>query len=62
MRLSAVVLLSLALTAAYSAPQAPESLEIYAVDVEGGKATLVVSPSKESLLIDTGTAGEERSA
>ena len=45
MRLSAVVLLSLALTAAYSALQATERLEIYYVDVEGGKATLVVSPS-----------------
>ena len=58
MRLSAVVLLSLALTAAYSALQAPERLEIYVVDVEGGKATLVVSPSNESLLIDTGNVGE----
>ena len=28
------------------------------VDVEGGKATLVVSPSNESLLIDTGNVGE----
>ena len=28
------------------------------VDVEGGKATLVVSPSGESLLIDTGNVGE----
>src|SRR5262249_9171676 len=33
-------------------------LEIYAVDVEGGKATLVVSPDGESLLIDTGNIGE----
>jgi beta-lactamase superfamily II metal-dependent hydrolase len=32
------------------------TLEIYIVDVEGGNATLVVSPSKESLLIDTGNA------
>lgn len=29
-------------------------LEIYFVDVEGGKATLIVSPSGQSLLIDTG--------
>jgi beta-lactamase superfamily II metal-dependent hydrolase len=33
---------------------APESLNIYVVDVEGGNATLVVSPSGESLLVDTG--------
>jgi competence protein ComEC len=30
------------------------SLEIYVVDVEGGNATLVIPPSGESLLIDTG--------
>jgi competence protein ComEC len=36
----------------------PDALEIYAIDVEGGKATLVVAPSRESLLIDTGNAGE----
>ena len=33
------------------------SLRIYAVDVEGGKATLYVSPSGESMLIDTGYDG-----
>ena len=32
-------------------------LEIYFIDVEGGQATLVVSPSKHSLLIDAGFAG-----
>jgi competence protein ComEC len=34
-----------------------KALEIYVVDVEGGNATLLVSPSGESLLIDTGNAG-----
>jgi competence protein ComEC len=34
-----------------------QSLHIYAIDVEGGKATLYVSPSGESMLIDTGYAG-----
>src|SRR5580658_371512 len=29
-------------------------LEIYFIDVEGGQATLVVSPSGQSLLIDAG--------
>jgi beta-lactamase superfamily II metal-dependent hydrolase len=33
------------------------TLEIYFVDVEGGQATLVVSPSGESLLVDAGWAG-----
>src|SRR6185436_5950139 len=34
-----------------------KTLDIYVVDVEGGNATLFVSPSRESLLIDTGNAG-----
>ena len=28
--------------------------EIYVIDVEGGNSTLIVTPSRESLLIDTG--------
>lgn len=34
-----------------------KTLDIYVVDVEGGNATLFVSPAGESLLIDTGNAG-----
>jgi competence protein ComEC len=34
-----------------------QSLEIYFIDVEGGQSTLVVTPTRESLLIDTGFAG-----
>lgn len=34
-----------------------KTLDIYVVDVEGGNATLFVSPSGESLLIDTGNGG-----
>ena len=40
-----------------SALAKPKPLRIYFIDVEGGQATLVVSPSQESLLIDTGFAG-----
>jgi beta-lactamase superfamily II metal-dependent hydrolase len=36
-----------------------KSLQIYFIDVEGGQATLIVSPSGESLLIDTGWPGYE---
>jgi competence protein ComEC len=36
-----------------------KTLEIYFVDVEGGQATLIVSPSGQSLLIDTGWRGFE---
>ena len=36
-----------------------KALQIYFIDVEGGQATLLVSPSGESLLIDTGWPGYE---
>ena len=51
--------LSLLLIVASSAAptQSTKSLDIYLVDVEGGNATLVVSSSGESLLIDTGNVG-----
>ena len=35
---------------------AAKNLEIYSIDVEGGQATLFVSPSGESMLVDTGWA------
>jgi beta-lactamase superfamily II metal-dependent hydrolase len=35
-------------------PQAGNALQIYFVDVEGGQATLFVTPTRQSLLIDTG--------
>ena len=34
-----------------------DTLDIYVIDVEGGEATLFVSPSGESLLVDTGWPG-----
>ena len=34
--------------------QTPGTLDIYWIDVEGGAATLVVTPQRESLLMDTG--------
>jgi competence protein ComEC len=37
--------------------RAGKTLDIYVVDVEGGNATLFVSPSGESLLIDSGNTG-----
>ena len=42
-------------SSAWAAPE--RSLEVYAIDVEGGQATLIVSPSGESMLIDTGWPG-----
>jgi len=43
----------------YAAPAASKLLQIYFIDVEGGQSTLLVSPSGESLLIDTGWPGYE---
>ena len=40
-----------------SAQREAKTLDIYVVDVEGGNASLFVSPSGESLLIDTGNGG-----
>ncbi len=42
-----------------SAAPASKPLQIYFIDVEGGQATLLVSPAGESLLIDTGWPGSE---
>ncbi|HYE74914.1 MAG TPA: MBL fold metallo-hydrolase, partial [Blastocatellia bacterium] len=41
------------------AQAAPRNLEIYYVDVEGGAATLIVTPAGESILVDTGWPGFE---
>lgn len=42
---------------AASAARAVDNLDIYFVDVEGGQATLIVTPAGESMLIDTGWPG-----
>ena len=55
--LCALSLLSSGLTAA------EKTLDIYFIDVEGGQATLIVTPEKQSLLVDTGWPGfEDRDA
>jgi len=46
----------LLLCAAQALPAA-KTLNIYFIDVEGGQATLIVSPSKQCLLVDTGWPG-----
>jgi beta-lactamase superfamily II metal-dependent hydrolase len=60
-RLSAVLIgavLAVATADAAAASESSKALQIYFVDVEGGQATLFVSPSGESLLIDTGWPGQ----
>jgi len=56
MRKLLIVLLGL-LTAGLAS--AAKQLEIYFIDVEGGQATLFVTPSHESMLIDTGWPGHD---
>ena len=60
MRAALAAVLSLLLTATLATAQnrATGSLEIYFVDTEGGQATLYVSPTGESVLVDTGNPGE----
>ena len=59
---TAVLVLSMLLPAlrlATLAAQArPRTLDIYFIDTEGGQSTLYVGPTGESLLVDTGNAGE----
>jgi competence protein ComEC len=69
MRVTALCLATLALAAAVpfaktpgaktpgAEPPGSKTLNIYVLDVEGGNATLVVSPSGESVLIDSGNGG-----
>jgi beta-lactamase superfamily II metal-dependent hydrolase len=45
-----------------AAAQARKTLDIYVVDVEGGNATLFVSPAGGSVLIDTGNLAAEAAA
>src|SRR5438876_11653137 len=42
------------LLALAAASRIAKNLDIYVIDVEGGKSVLLVSPSGESLLFDTG--------
>ena len=53
-----VVLWSILLGLPLTTAQAQETLDIYLIDVEGGGATLFVSPAGGTLLIDTGNGGQ----
>src|SRR6188474_3344503 len=53
------LLLALTASPAYAQARPPaKPLTIYYIDTEGGQSTLFVAPSGESLLVDTGNAGE----
>ncbi len=57
--LTALVLSFVCISACAAVPSNAKPLQIYFVDVEGGQATLIVSPSGESLLIDAGWPDNE---
>jgi competence protein ComEC len=50
----ALTVMLCAMGADQASAQTRSTLDIYAIDVEGGNATLFVAPSGESMLIDTG--------
>jgi competence protein ComEC len=58
LKLTCVLVLLLAGAAQCNAAQ-PGRLLIYAIDVEGGQATLLVGPTGGSLLVDTGWPGND---
>ncbi len=55
MRFLSIVALLLAMT--LSSPGYSNELSIYWIDVEGGAATLIVTPAGESVLVDSGNPG-----
>jgi len=55
--ISLVFLSALALFAAIPSAQTAKTLTVYVIDVEGGNSGLYVSPSGESVLIDSGNGG-----
>ena len=55
--LSTLSLLLLVFSSYLAAQNAPKSLQVYSIDVEGGQATLLVTPTGQSMLIDTGWPG-----
>jgi competence protein ComEC len=58
MRTAAAAMVVVAGLTAAALAQPRAGLTLYLIDVEGGNATLIVSPTGESLLIDTGNGGQ----
>src|SRR5690348_12380417 len=54
---SAAMAMLLAPMTGWAAAGAKGKLQIYVIDVEGGQSTLFVTPTGQSLLIDTGWSG-----
>jgi competence protein ComEC len=62
MRTLTLGLLACAVPAALLMAQGRATLDIYSIDVEGGGATLFVSPSGQSVLVDSGNPSNGRDA
>jgi len=58
MRVGLVLSLCLAAALSLRAQLGSKTLDIYYIDTEGGQSTLFVAPTGESLLVDTGNAGD----
>jgi competence protein ComEC len=52
-----LVVLAITLSQATAPKIVPKTLDIYFIDVEGGQSTLIVTPARESLLVDAGFPG-----
>jgi competence protein ComEC len=52
-----ILLLSLVVLLSAPVSRAAKTLDMYAIDTEGGKALLIIAPSGQSMLIDTGYPG-----
>ncbi len=59
---TALAVMALAAASLAPAQNAPRTLDITWIDTEGGAATLLVAPSGESMLVDTGYAVGDRDA
>src|SRR5438477_9076723 len=57
MRKTVLLSVLLSLCATMAVAQTRKTLDIYVVDVEGGNAVLFVTPSGESMLVDSGNGG-----
>src|SRR5213076_98971 len=57
MRKTVLLSVLLSLCASMAVAQTRKTLDMYVVDVEGGNAVLFVTPSGESMLVDSGNGG-----
>ena len=55
--LSFLIAVAVTVSCASTRAQSRKGMDVYFIDVEGGQSTLIVSPSGQSLLVDTGWPG-----